>query len=382
MIVLAGARVVGPDHVMDDAAIVVRDGLIDAVLPRTAAPAEATVVRLDGCTVVPGLIDLHVHGGDGRSFDEPDPAAHRQVLAFHARHGVTSLQASLISATPAELDQRLEALAVTKKCGQLVGVHLEGPHLAKEQCGAHDPAVLRAPAPDDADRVLAHDGLVTMVTVAPELTGVPAYVRRLADAGVVVAAGHSAASGAELRVAIEAGVRHLTHLWSGQSGLTRQGPWRVPGLLEESLASDGLTAEIIADGRHLPATLIEIARRCLPGRLVAVSDATAGTGMPAGYRYALGTVDCEVIDGVGKVVGADAFGGSVTPLSAMLVHLHRDLGWPWPEAVAAVSLRPAQVLGLDARKGRIAAGYDADLAVLDTDLSVRAAMIGGRWVRD
>ncbi len=380
---LTGARLVTSDEVVDGFAIVVRQGTIEAVVPEREVPSTARIVRYDGCTVIPGLVDLHVHGGGGRSFDEPDPRAHQEVLAFHARHGVTSMQASLVSASPEQLEERLDALAVSVGTAgpgaALVGVHLEGPYLAADQCGAHDPAVLRAPSPGEAERLLARGGLVTMVTVAPELEGVAEFVRRLANAGVVMAAGHSSAGAAELGAVVEGGLSHLTHLWSCQSSLVRRGPWRIPGLLEESLASDGLTAEIIADGRHLPATLIEIARRCLPGRVVAVSDATAGAGMPEGFRYRLGVVECEVADGVGKVVGEDAFGGSVTPLSGMLAHLHRELGWPLPEAVAATSSRPAQVLGLQ-RKGRLAAGYDADLAVLGEDLSVVATMAGGRWI--
>jgi N-acetylglucosamine-6-phosphate deacetylase len=382
-LVLTDARVLLPDGVADGLAIVVDDGLIVALEPAAAVPPGGRTVRLGGATVVPGLIDLHAHGAAGRSFDEPDPAAHRQILRFHARHGVTAMQASLVSATVADLERRLDALAITAAQGDdgaaLLGVHLEGPFLSAAQCGAHDPAVLRAPEPADADLLLRHRDLVTMVTVAPELPGVCDLVRRLSGAGIVVAAGHSEASGAELARAVDAGLRHLTHLWSGQSGLTRRGPWRVPGLLEESLASDGLSAELIADGRHLPAPLLEIARRCLPDRIVLVSDATAGTGMPAGFRYTLGTVSCEVADGVGRVVGADAFGGSVTPLSGMVAHLHRELGWPLPEVIAAASTRPAQVLGLGDRKGRIAVGYDADLAVLDDDLRVRGTLVGGVW---
>ncbi|MEV6285240.1 amidohydrolase family protein [Kribbella sp. NPDC051770] len=375
--VLTGARLVLPDEVVDGFSVVVRDGVIAAVVPDAEAPAST--VRYDGCTIVPGLVDLHVHGGGGRSFDEPDPQAHREVVAFHARHGVTTLQASLVSAAPDELEQRLDALAGSVGRDGLHGVHLEGPYLAADQCGAHDPSVLRAPSPGEADRLLARGGLVTMVTVAPELDGAAEFVRRLAGAGVVMAAGHSSARAADFGAAVAGGLSHLTHLWSCQSTTVREGPYRVPGLLEESLASDGLTAEIIADGHHLPPVLIEIARRCLPGRLVAVSDATPGAGMPNGYRYRLGVVECEVVDGVGKIVGQDAFGGSVTPLSRMLVHLHRGLGWPLPEAVAATSTRPAQVLGLD-RKGRLAPGHDADLAVLGEDLSVVATMSGGRWI--
>ncbi|MGW6279519.1 N-acetylglucosamine-6-phosphate deacetylase [Kribbella sp. NPDC055071] len=379
-----GATLGDDRRVVDGMALVVRDGRIDAIVPAGDVPASADVVDLAGCVLLPGLIDLHVHGGGGQSFDDPDPAAHQEVLNFHARHGVTTMQASLVSAAPADLERRLDALAISKDTpstgAKLFGVHLEGPYLAVDQCGAHAPSALRPPADDEADRLLARPGLVTMVTLAPELPGVPDFVRRLTAADIVVSAGHSSASADELATAVGNGLSHLTHLWSCQSTLVRRGPWRIPGLLEESLASDHLTAEIIADGHHLPATLIEIARRCLPDRLVAVSDATAGAGMPAGYRYRLGVVECEVAEGVGMVVGADAFGGSVTPLDGMLAHLHRDLGWPLPEAIAATSTRPAKVLDLEDRKGRLEPGYDADLTILNPDLTVHATLREGRWI--
>ncbi|WP_166354145.1 N-acetylglucosamine-6-phosphate deacetylase [Phytoactinopolyspora limicola] len=390
-LVLTGGLIVTPAEVRSGVAVHVRDGRIADLVPYPAPPGDsapwsdaATVVDVGGRLVTPGLVDLHVHGGFGYSFDHlDDESALVAMLRGFARSGVTSVQASLVSAGLPELLHRIDrigAAAGPADGAELLGVHLEGPFLAAGQCGAHDPAVLRAPTDADVAALVQRRDVVGMITLAPELPGARAAVTQLATAGIVVAAGHSEATVDELAGAVADGLSHVTHLWSGQTGLTRRGPWRVPGLLEASLASTGLTAEVIADGRHLPAELLEIARRCLGERLIVVSDGTPGTGMPAGFRYRLGTVECEVADGVGVVVGADAFGGSTSLLPRMLTHLHDDLEWPLPEVVAMATSRPAAIAGVADRKGAVAVGMDADLAVFDPGFVPWGVVVGGRWI--
>lgn len=376
---ITGGRVLMPDGRVRPGTVVLDGGVVATVTAGALAAPAAEVVDVGGRLVVPGLIDLHLHGAAGRSFEEVTPpgapedddGAVPSILRHLARAGVTATAASLVSDDVEAMARRAEALAAWRERpvpdgAELLGAHLEGPFLAHAQCGAHDPALLCAPEPDAVERLAR--ARPAMVTLAPELPGAVAAVQRLVAAGAVVAAGHSEAGPAELAAAEAAGLSHVTHLWSGQSSVTRSGPWRLPGLLEASLASSTLTAEVIADGRHLPAELLEIARRCLGDRLVVVSDATAGAGMPQGWTYELATVRCVVRDGVGMVVGAPAFGGSTTTLDGMLAHLCGDLGWPVTEAVAMLSTRPAAIAGVGHRKGRLAPGFDADVLVLDERL--------------
>jgi N-acetylglucosamine-6-phosphate deacetylase len=332
--------------------------------------------------VAPGLIDLHVHGAGGGSFTSTDSAL--QTLRFLARHGVTSVCASLASDSIESLSERVAALetlrsAVPDDAASLIGVHLEGPFISAAQCGAHDPAKLISPTPSSVDRLIELSRAITMITLAPELPGALDAVERFASEAVIVAAGHSEATGSELRLAIKAGLSHITHLWSGQSSTYRRGPWRLPGLLEESLVAS-LTAEIIADGKHLPPALIEIARRCVGDKLIVVSDGTAGMGMPAGFRYQLSTVQCVVEDGVGKVVGGQAFGGSTTSLPQMLRHLTRTLGWSLADALAGMTSRPAKLAGLATTTGSIKPGLRADLVILDADLGIWGTILRGKWL--
>lgn len=377
--VIAGASVLMADGRVQRGSVVLEGGTIAEVTTRPVRRGSIRAIDAEGRLVVPGLVDLHLHGAGGASVEavvHPDEDPERTsavptVLRHLARAGVTATFASLASDAVRTMAARTRALSSWRERplpdgAELLGAHLEGPFLAHAQCGAHDPALLRAPTAQDV-AVLAEQR-PAMITLAPELPGALAAVRELAAAGAIVAIGHSEAGPAEVTAAVEAGARHLTHLWSGQSTTTRSGPWRVPGLLEASLASTGLTAEVIADGKHLPPELLEIARRCLGDGLIAVSDATEGAGMPEGYAYDLSTVRCEVREGVGMVVGQPAFGGSTTTLDGMLVHLCLDLGWPVPEVIEMLSARPAAIAGVGDRKGRLAAGYDADVLVLDEHL--------------
>lgn len=343
--------------------------------------------------VTPGLIDLHIHGAAGHSFEgavgsSSHPGAPHEgpapaILRHLASVGVTSVQASLASDRVSSMVRRSRALRDLRHhsipgAANLLGVHLEGPFLAPSQSGAHDPGNLRSPSSEDVASLAAT--VPTMVTLAPELPGAGEAVAAFKAAGTVVAAGHSEAIKADLADATAKGLSHVTHLWSGQSSTTRSGPWRVPGLLEEALASSDLTAEVIADGKHLPPALLEIARRCFGERLIVVSDATPGAGMPEGFRYPLASVKCEVRRGVGMVLNMNSFGGSTTTLPAMLSYLYREMGWPLSEVLAMSTSRPAQIAGLGHRKGSIAPGYDADIAVFNDEFEAQTVIVRGQQI--
>lgn len=387
-VALVGGRLIRGNRIHHDRAVVIADGTIAGLPAYGDVPAGVRRIDLSGRYLSPGLVDLHTHGAAGHSFDDPDPAGYDAILAGHARFGVTGLLASLASAPVTDLAERLRFAAGhsrrTTAGARLLGTHLEGPFLAPAQAGAHRQDLLVAPTARTVTRLLPAGAAPAMVTLAPELPGALDAIRAFRAGGTVVAAGHSEAGSADLAAARDAGLSHLSHLWSGQSGLHREGPWRVPGLVEESLASDELTAEVIADGRHLPDALLRIAMRCLPGRLILVSDATAGAGLPEGSHYPLAGNDCVVSDGVGKVVGADSFAGSTTGLNRMVWHLHTALGVPLPAAVGMASVVPRQVLaGPSARaQDPLHIGAPADLAVFDETFDTVATIVAGRFRYD
>jgi N-acetylglucosamine-6-phosphate deacetylase len=264
---------------------------------------------------------------------------------------------------------------------QVLGVHLEGPYFSMAQKGAQDPENIRTPDDGTADILLEHHDMMRIMTYAPELPGALELTARLARLGIVPAAGHSSAKDEDVLAAMRVGLRHIVHIWSGQSSTVREGPWRKPGLLEASLVFEGLTVEMISDNKHLPPTLMKLAYKCIGAdRLCIVSDATNGAGMPEGARFRMGEMEYEVHDGVGMMLDRTAFAGSTTLVNQMVPILTDTVGIPLVEAVRMATLTPARAIGFGDRKGSLEAGKDADLAVFEEDFSAWRTMIGGRWV--
>jgi N-acetylglucosamine-6-phosphate deacetylase len=382
---LVNGRIVLPDAVVEGRALLLKGGRIAGLAEIGALDPAVPTVDVGGRLITPGLIDIHTHGALGHTFNEPTAEAFSAITAENARQGVTSLLATVLTAPLEDMVRCLEFAArwmsEPRAGAQVLGVHLEGPYFSLAQKGAQDPANIRTPDDGTADRLLAWRQILRIATFAPELPGALEYTARLAQLGLVPAAGHSAATDAEVRAAVERGLRHVVHLWSGQSSTVRQGPWRVPGLLEAALVYEGLTGEIIADNRHLPPTLMRLAFKCLgPDRLCAVSDASSGAGLPEGARYQMGRMEYEVHDGVGMLLDRSAFAGSTTLLNRMVPVLRDVAGIPLAEAVRMVTLTPARIIGADDRKGGITPGKDADLAVFDDDFTAWGVLIGGRWL--
>lgn len=379
---LVDARLVLEDRVLEGGALTVRGARIETVgeLP-PAGPGE--VWDAAGAWVVPGLVDIHVHGAGGRSFNDASPEAWTATLDAHARAGTTTLLATVATAP---WDELLEALAVGARLydrGEpgLAGLHLEGPYLHPDQKGAHGEPWLRVPADGSWRELDRFRSALRLVTLAPELDGAGELIASLAADGILVAAGHSTATPEVVAAAAKLGLCHFTHLWSGQTRLSQHGPWRRIGLLETALASHGMSAELIADGAHAPAELTRIAYRCFGAdRLCLISDASAGAGLECGCHFRMGSASGVVADGVALSDDGESFCGSTSFLSRVLHFAHRGAGLPLVECVRMASATPARLLGLGDRLGRLAPGLDADLVVLDQDLRVRSVMRKGRWL--
>jgi N-acetylglucosamine-6-phosphate deacetylase len=374
--VLAGGRVVTPDRVLDPGWVEVAGDRLAAV--GEGMPARPADVDLAGRVVVPGFVDLHVHGGGGGSYTSGDEREATRVVDFHRRHGTTTTMASLVTADLAELERVVAALADLTADGLLAGVHLEGPWLSPRQRGAHDPTLLRDPAAPEVDRLLRLGrGTVRMVTLAPELDGGLDAVGRVVQAGAVAALGHTDATYAVTREALGAGATVGTHLFNAMRPVHHREPGPVVALLDDPRA----TVEVIADGVHVhPAMLRRAVTTKGAERVALVTDAMAAAGMADG-DYQLGGLRVQVTDGVARLAEGGALAGSTLTMDAAFRGAVHESGLPLEVAARLAATTPAAVLGLP-HVGAIEVGKRADLVVVNQDLRVTAVMASGVWVED
>lgn len=329
-------------------------------------------------TVVPGFVDTHVHGGGGASFSG-GPAAVAAAADLHRRHGTTTLLASLVTESPADLIRQVEELAAQVHDGVIAGIHLEGPWLAESRCGAHDPGLLRDPEPAELDRVFdTAGGTVRMVTLAPERRGALEAIRRVVDAGAVAAVGHTDATYAQARAAVEAGATVATHLFNAMRPIHHREPGPVIALLEDPR----VTVEVIADGVHVdPALYRHVAGSAGPDRVSLVTDAMAAAGMADG-DYRIGPLAVEVSGGVAHLAGTDTIAGSTATMDRLFGFAVAHCGLPRDRALLAAvrqsSVNPARALGL--ADPTVRPGVSADLVILDESLAVTAVLHRGRSV--
>jgi N-acetylglucosamine-6-phosphate deacetylase len=341
-------------------------------------PPQRADVDFTDSIVVPGFIDMHVHGGGGASYTAaggPDIAG---AAGFHLRHGTTTTLASLVTAAPAELIAGVRALAEATRLGIVAGIHLEGPWLSPARCGAHDHTLMRVPDAAEIDAVLAAgDGAIRMVTLAPELPGGEWAIQRFLDAGVVVAVGHTDATYEQTKQAVDLGATIGTHLFNAMPPLDHREPGPALALLQDPR----VTVELIADGVHVhPAVVHAVIRGAGCTRVAVVTDAIAAAGCDDG-AFRLGTVPIDVVSGVARVRGTSTIAGSTATMDRLfrtVAGLGSDSDTALNAAVQMTSTTPARALGLD-DVGNLRPGYDANLVVLDRDLQVIAVMVHGGW---
>lgn len=381
-------QVITPYKIIKQAAVLIEDGKIVAVIEGNADFPDAEEVDAGGNYISPGFIDLHIHGGGGHDFMDNTIEAFLGIAETHARYGTTAMCPTTLTS---EKEDLLETLRVYEQADQLnhkgaafIGMHLEGPYFALSQRGAQDPRYIRDPDPSEYKEILSSTNVIKRWSAAPELKGAIEFGRYLKSHGVLAAVAHTDAIYEEVLEAFENGYTLATHFYSSMSGVTRRECFRYAGVVESGYLIDEMDVEIIADGVHLPAPLLKLIFKIKgAGRTALITDAMRGAGMPPGDSV-LGSLKngLKVIieDGVAKLPDKSSFAGSVATADRLVRNMVQMAGVSLEDAVRMISKTPARIMGLEHRKGALVAGKDADLVIFDKDINIRHTIVNGKLV--
>ncbi len=385
--ILAG-MIYTPTEAIENGVIIIEGHHISKVGPRdrVKVPPGMAVINNQDRLIVPGFIDLHIHGAAGHDLMEGTPEAVTTVSTYLARHGTTSYLATTVTASLERTLHAARGIAEMVKTAQTspdklpgaqpLGIHFEGPFLNIKKRGAHPASQVRKPSVETLERFLeAADGVAKIFTLAPEVDGALTVLEAARGHGLRIGIGHSNATHEEAERAIAAGASHAVHTFNAMRPFTH----RDSGIIGAILTDDRITAELICDGIHVepPAIRLLVKSKGL-ARVILVSDSLSGAGMPDG-NYRLGNFTVHVAGGVSRTVEGNLAGSTLT-MDAAVRNLSSFTGLNYQQCLVCATQNPARVLGLEKQKGVIAPGADADLAVLDKNYYVTQTYVRGRPV--
>jgi N-acetylglucosamine-6-phosphate deacetylase len=375
IILIHAARALTPSTEINDAGILIREDVIEAIGPRAGMtlPAGAQEVRATDKVAVPGFLDLHIHGAGGRDVMEGNNDALRAVTRKVSEYGTTSLVATTVTASTDETLRAVEGIAgyiahqhdSVEPRAEILGIHFEGPFISKLRRGVHPAEWIQLPSSDTLQRFLkAAAGNARILTIAPELLGAAPCIDAAVEAGLVVSIGHTDATYEQARAAMARGAHSATHVYNAMRPFTH----RDPGVIGAVLTSPDINAELIADGVHVEEAAMKLLLLAKgAARVTLVSDGLSATGMPDG-KYMLGGFEVTVSGGVCRNAEGTLAGSTLT-LDRALRNIVA-LGIPLTDAVRMLTLNPASLLGIEFKKGSLRAGADADILLLDEGLHV------------
>ena len=375
---ITGGTILTPDQVILDHTLVIEGEKILSMashMPLTLIGNE--IIDVKGFFVVPGFIDIHVHGAVGSDTMDATSGAILAMGNFFAQHGVTSFLPTTVAAPAKDIQVAINNVSTTIRSyegARHIGIHLEGPYLSNEFRGAQPSQHLRSADPDEYRSWLGNKD-VRLITVAPEVEGVPDLIGAGTGVGVEFALGHTGASYEQVLAAVEMGLHQAAHTFNGMPGLKH----RSPGALGAVLSDDRIWAQVIVDGIHVHPAIVKLLVKAKGiDRTILITDAIRASGMPDG-DYALGDQTVHVKGGVART-DAGGLAGSTLTMDQALRNVIKFAGISLAGALPMVTRVPAAAMRLENHKGSIAPGFDADIVVLDETNHVRMTMVGGRVV--
>lgn len=381
---VVNAKLITPAGVLENGSLRVKDGIIieisDTPYDNTL---EISTLDAKGNWLMPGFIDVHVHGGAGYDFMDANEEGLAAITKFHAAHGTTRMLATTLTASRDELtaiiDRVSRFMSKPMPFAQIIGVHLEGPFINVKWKGAQNPTYILPPQPEWLeDWVTRFPGIIKLQTLAPESEGALDYIEKLANHGIVPSCGHTDATYEDIITATNRGLRHAVHTYNAMKPLHH----REPGTVGAVLTEDRITAEVIADGHHVhPAGIKLLTSAKGTHNVILVTDAMAAAGMPDG-DYELGGLPVSMSGGVARLKETGNLAGSTLDMISAVRYLVQKIGVSLEEASRMASANPARQLGIDSITGTLEVGKAADFLLVNPSLELLATWIGGRRLTD
>ena len=378
---IINGRVLTPQGWIEGGSVVIEGNKIKAVKECNCLEEGAEVIDAKGCVVVPGGIEMHVHGGGGRDFMEGTEEAFRVAVDAHLQYGTTAIYPTLSSSTIPMIEKAVETCdkLMQEPDSPILGLHLEGPYFNPKQAGAQIPEWIKAPVAEEYEPLLEKSKCLKRWDEAPELPGSIDFIKCCCKHGVLPSIGHTRATYEDVHAANEAGMTHATHFYNAMPVVYKNREFKVAGTVESIFAEENMTVEMIADGIHVPPVMLRMIYQ-IKGvektALVTDSLACAATHGDAAF-------DPRVIleDGVCKLADRSALAGSIATMDRLIRTCVQQAGIPLQDACRMASETPAKIMGVFDRKGSIEAGKDDDIIMFNDDLELTFVMQMGRIVR-
>ncbi|MGN0257661.1 MAG: N-acetylglucosamine-6-phosphate deacetylase [Bacteroides sp.] len=379
---LINAKILTPQGWLKDGSVLIRDGKILEVTNCDLAVIGAQLIDVKGMYVLPGGVEIHAHGGGGRDFMEGSEDAFRKAAATHMQYGTTSIFPTLSSSTVPMIEAAAETCTklMAEPDSPILGLHLEGHYFNMKMAGGQMPENIKDPDPNEYIPIVEKWDCIKRWDAAPELPGAIQFGKYITGKGILASVGHTQAEYEDIHAAFEAGYSHATHFYNAMPGFHKRREYKYEGTVESIYLMDDMTVEVVADGIHVPPTILRLVYR-IKGveRTCLITDALACAASDSKEAF-----DPRVIieDGVCKLADRSALAGSVATMDRLIRTMVQKAEIPLADAVRMASETPARIMGVSDRKGSLQKDKDADILVMDEELNVRAVWAMGKLVVD